>query len=364
MRISDGFVGFAGYRLAFLTGNDQRRLGLGLQRAAKLAIASTTGLHCDVVSIAQGGERSYPEVWKGVREAVENGVIVVAAAAQIPFANIPNTLRLLPAFPARYSASNIPLVAAGAVTPELLPWPPAFRGQAVDLSAPGTNITHVANDSDCGDTRPCLEHDGKGTTYATGLIAGAALLFLERWHGRQGILDHYTAAAGTPIAKAAIPCAFKMSVRRTARRDTPTLADLRKQGFGFGLLDVRALLHEHELPPLELVQQCIDQFHVAAASGTFLPSFSNDLNEWERKSDRDALPEPPAAFGNDAAPDESVLDAAEIDDALRSGCLDPSILCGSAPAQPMVGCLSPELAARFASPHLRGLRERSCSANH
>lgn len=289
IRTSPGFVGFTGYRLKWLSATSQAALANGLRAVTKRASnLATDGSSCDVTSIAQGGLLPYLPLWEGLVDALDAGVIVVAAAGQIPKGPFASLMRIRPVFPARYSATGLPVVAVGGINPDGTPWSKAFRGEAVDVSAPATNIPHVQIPE-----VPCLESDqsnckhaafthpkGEGTTYATGLTAGVALLWLEKHKGRAEILKHYEKAFSPTVPRVVVPCAFRLSVRRAVWDDKQ---DLRSQGYGLGVLDATALLNQ-ELPPAEVVDACVKDFEAARKRRKTILYSSNDANDWERGS--------------------------------------------------------------------------------
>lgn len=114
----------------------------------------------DVISISMGGVPTWA-LWKAVRFAEKQGVIVVAAAG-----NKVGTV----VWPARFSET----VAVAASNVDCGIWSGSSRGPAVDITAPGESVWHAS---------PVVAQEtvkmGKGTTYATATTAGVAALWLD-----------------------------------------------------------------------------------------------------------------------------------------------------------------------------------------
>ena len=113
----------------------------------------------DVISISMGGVPSWA-LWKAVRFAEQQGVIVVAAAG--------NKVGLV-VWPARFSETIA--VAASNVSCGI--WSGSSRGPAVDITAPGESVWHASP------AQIATVKMGTGTTYATATTAGVAALWLD-----------------------------------------------------------------------------------------------------------------------------------------------------------------------------------------
>ena len=116
-----------------------------------------------LVSIAMGGPPTMT-LWKAVKTAEKNGVLVVAAAG--------NYVRTV-VWPARFRST----IAVAANNVRCRPWKHSSRGKAVDISAPGESVWRATLNKN----HDHINAMGKGTTFATGNTAGAAALWLA-WH--------------------------------------------------------------------------------------------------------------------------------------------------------------------------------------
>jgi hypothetical protein len=114
----------------------------------------------DVVSISMGGLPGWA-LWKSVRFARDQGVIVVAAAG--------NEVKTV-VWPARFKE----VVAVAASNVECGPWEGSSHGRAVDITAPGESVWRASTDPPATDSVGM----GQGTTFATATVAGVAALWL------------------------------------------------------------------------------------------------------------------------------------------------------------------------------------------
>ena len=134
-----------------------RNLSQAIQDVADGNIAGNPHL----VSIAMGGPPTLT-MWKAVTAAEKNGVLIVAAAG--------NYVRTV-VWPARFRSTIA--VAAGNV--RCHPWKDSSRGPAVDIMAPGESVWRAT----LNEQHDYINGMGKGTTFATGNVAGAAALWLS-----------------------------------------------------------------------------------------------------------------------------------------------------------------------------------------
>jgi uncharacterized caspase-like protein len=116
-----------------------------------------------LVSIAMGGPPTLA-LWKAVKTAEDNGVLIVAAAG--------NYVRTV-VWPARFRST----IAVAANNVRCQPWEHTSRGEAVDISAPGESVWRATLNQD----HVHINAMGKGTTFATGNTAGASALWFA-WH--------------------------------------------------------------------------------------------------------------------------------------------------------------------------------------
>lgn len=161
LRVNRSVVQFSGRRLAQairdVSGEDRSR---AKERA-------------QVISISMGGVPSW-EMWKAVRQAERNGVLIVAAAG--------NYVRTV-VWPARFSST----IAVAAVNAGCRPWPHSSLGPTVDFSAPGESVWRatVAEDN----RTKHVTGMGTGTTYAAATTAGVAALWVARHRGSAAFND-------------------------------------------------------------------------------------------------------------------------------------------------------------------------------
>ena len=114
-----------------------------------------------LISIAMGGPPTL-SMWKAVKAAEKNGVLIVAAAG--------NYVRTV-VWPARFHSAVA--VAAGNVRCE--PWKHSSNGSAVDIMAPGESVWRAT----LNEQHEPINGMGKGTTFATSHVAGSAALWLS-----------------------------------------------------------------------------------------------------------------------------------------------------------------------------------------
>lgn len=193
----------------------------------------------DVISISLGGAPN-PSLREALAEAVEQGIIVVAAAGQSEGYPVSQHV----AAPACYPEV---IAVGGSIGP--LPWEGAFHGQEVDICAPAVQIRHGSFRADGTDRSATSQ----GTSFATAITAGLAVLWLQRHGGRRGI---ERAVPGVPVQQV-----FRHQLKQTAV-DTTIFADDPPPGgwptsmFGEGLVNAKALLRQplplpEDVPPFD-----------------------------------------------------------------------------------------------------------------
>ena len=179
-----------------------------------------------LVSIAMGGPPTL-NLYKAVKEAEQNGILIVAAAG--------NYVRTV-VWPARFDAT----IAAAAVNVRCRPWKHTSRGKKVDISAPGESVWRATLNKD-GDY---INFMGKGTTFATGNTSSAAALWLS-WHRDTPELSELQ-------RKGEVTTAFRNALEQSAWQPTGTdndpegthcdSFDWNSKKYGSGILDINALL--------------------------------------------------------------------------------------------------------------------------
>ncbi len=217
---------------------DLRNLAEGIRLATKLG--------AQVMTISLGAVFDQKNFIKtAVNEALEQGIIVVAAAGQtLPIDFVP-----LPA--------NLPgVISVTASTRPLGHWQEAFSGKNISWAAPGEDVCHFGIDrnarnpprlSQLQQVSQILSRDGaemtlqgivrrsSGTSYSTAFSAGAAALWLQH---------HNSSALAKLYGKKNISKLF-MAVAREMAMETPPGWNTDKHGAG--IINIRKLL-EAPLP--------------------------------------------------------------------------------------------------------------------
>lgn len=199
-----------------------RNLSQAIQDVADGNIAGSPRL----ISIAMGGPPTLT-MWKAVKAAEKNGVLIVAASG--------NNVRTV-VWPARFRSAIA--VAAGNV--HCHPWKHSSRGSAIDIMAPGESVWRAT----LNEEHEYINAMGKGTTFATGNVAGSAALWLSAHRNDQAL--HALMEQGM------LTKTFRAALRSSAWRPSPnpganppgTQCDTSKwdEDFGPGILNVSALV--------------------------------------------------------------------------------------------------------------------------
>lgn len=137
-----------------------------LARAIRHAVEERA---CDVISMSLGGIRAHRSLGNAIDMAYDRGVIVCAAAG--------NVIREV-TFPGRFNR----VVTVGGVSTgdgrSFVPWDGASRGQCVDVCGPADKIRRASVVRKKGKTEYMISGPGDGTSFATALCAGIAVLWL------------------------------------------------------------------------------------------------------------------------------------------------------------------------------------------
>ena len=166
---------------------------------------------CKVISISLGGPR-HRSLERAIRKAIEQGVIVCAAAG--------NVVRLVVA-PASYPET----IAVAGSDINRGPWSGSCRGRDVDVTAPAESVWRATVTEDgCK-----VVNRGYGTSCAVALTAGIAAVWLS-----------YCSEELASRSPAEIPELFRHLLNKTASRRH----GLPQKGFGAGIVDAAALLRE------------------------------------------------------------------------------------------------------------------------
>lgn len=207
-----------------------------VQHLLAKAIRDATALGVQVLSISLGALRRSGGLARAVNDAYQQGVIVCAAAGNI----IPSVV-----YPGRL---NCVVTVGGATTTDgrdFHPWRQSSRGATVDICGPADSIRRASTVRANGEDRFLITNAGDGTSYATALCAGIAVLWLAR---RGAELD---ALYGSERwARAA---AFRQLIASTARVPPGWPTD----DYGAGIYQAGALLSA-PLPAIESLQRQSD----------------------------------------------------------------------------------------------------------
>jgi subtilisin family serine protease len=179
------------------------------------------GVEVDVISMSRGGLDS-EALHDAVRLAVSQGVIVVAAAGNY---NPATGYRVVA--PGQYPE----VVCAAGSTFARTPWAKSSRGREVTIGAPARSVYRAQSQKKHNDYYYWVERSS-GTSFATPLVAGAAVLWLERHGGRETVARAVGGAENIAVV-------FK-HVLMTQGFQPGVEWDTNE--FGTGILDVVALL--------------------------------------------------------------------------------------------------------------------------
>ncbi|MFT7722939.1 MAG: S8/S53 family peptidase [Roseateles sp.] len=190
--------------------------------AATRYLVDTAKVQVINVSLGTFLAQSAPEpIWRAVNHCYEHGVILIAAAGNVP-------ARGWPAYPAALPRA----IAVAGVERSGRPWIMSSSGEWVDFSAPAAGVRRAfATPS----PRPAYTAAFGGTTCAAAMTSGAAARWLYRHHEA---LKKYRA----PWQRIE---GFREAARQSAALNRPDNwnPDL---GYGVGILDVEGLL---DTPP-------------------------------------------------------------------------------------------------------------------
>lgn len=185
------------------------------------AIRHAAARGCHVISMSLGGPFGWGFLHDAIRDATDQGIIVLAAAGnEVGFV----------VYPAAFDE----VVAVAACNVELRPWRGSSHGSAVDVCAPGESVWRARTARGSGEALVYSVEMGSGTSYAVASVAGAAALWLAH-HGRQNLLERYGAGALVSV--------FKQVLIASCRK----LPNWNDREYGAGIIDAKALL-EAKLP--------------------------------------------------------------------------------------------------------------------
>jgi subtilisin family serine protease len=185
------------------------------------AIDYARQIGCHVISMSLGGVGFFPGLTAVIQRAVQEGVIVMAAAGNyVGFVTAP--------------ASLPGCIAVAATNARSLPWRWSSHGPEVDVSAPGESVWAASAALNDGSFVYTIERH-TGTSFAAAHLAGVAGLWLAH-HGRDALIRRY--------GKARLQAAFLHLVRTNGSWQPPNWDPA---NYGVGIVDARTLL-QAELP--------------------------------------------------------------------------------------------------------------------
>ena len=182
---------------------------------------SLTARSAHVLSISMGGppsimKRALATLEKAMLMAERRGVIVVAAAGQGAESGVEKVLvKFIHGDGVVYPGAFDGVIGVAASNIHGLPWKATFRGDPVDVTAPGELVWNAKYKREDDGRLIEVVETGKGTSFSTAITAGVAALWLD-YHGRAELERRFGTVA-------AIPSAFKYVLVRSGF-DTP--ADL------------------------------------------------------------------------------------------------------------------------------------------
>ncbi|MHC2789112.1 serine protease, partial [Bradyrhizobium liaoningense] len=183
------------------------------------AVLHAKRIGADVISMSLGGPFYSPSLAAAIAQAVDEGVIVCAAAG--------NCVQPIVVYP----ASDPNVIALAGIDHDDKPWKGTSRGPKVDAAAPAENVFVARRspfDGGVGTIEP-----SQGTSFATALTAGVAALWVAHF-GRDAI----RAQAKKNGVK--VHHLFRAALRKSAR--PPRSGTWDSWNFGAGIVDAEALL--------------------------------------------------------------------------------------------------------------------------
>lgn len=176
----------------------------------------------DVISMSLGGPVGSRPLASLVRKALDQGIIVVAAAGN----KLPTVV-----FPARLPG----VIACAASNAVRRPWRFSGLGSQVDVTAPGELVWHDRTQLEGGDQKDDSPMNGSGTSYATANVAGLAALWLSYHGGREELIKNKCNGQAGLLPVLFLEC---LKASCTGKQ----LAFVLGGGFGKGIVNAEKLL--------------------------------------------------------------------------------------------------------------------------
>ena len=197
------------------------------------AFAEAIDQKADVISMSLGGPVGSKPLASLVRKALDEGIIVVAAAGN----KLPTVV-----FPARLPG----VIACAASNAVRRPWRFSGFGDQVDVTAPGELVWHDRSRLEGDDQRNDSPINGSGTSYATANVAGLAALWLSYHGGREELIAKQCGGE-----RKLLPFLFRECLRACCD-DAPSF--VRGGGFGAGIVNAEKLLAER-MPSVQALRK-------------------------------------------------------------------------------------------------------------
>jgi len=152
---------------------------------------------CDVITMSMGGpEPRSKELRRVIQRAVEDGVIICTAAANVIGSN---DVTPIVVWPAAYDE----VIAVAGSNCQNKVWSGSSRGPEVNITAPAESVWRNSASRGALPGTGIIGSDigqGDGTSYATPATAGVAACWLAHHGGRAALTAHYGQAKYVPLA--------------------------------------------------------------------------------------------------------------------------------------------------------------------
>ncbi len=233
-----------------------------------------------IMSIAMGGPPTL-SMWKAVKKAEKNGVLVIAAAG--------NYVRTV-VWPARFKST----IAVAANTVRCKPWKHSSWGAKVDISVPGESVWRATLTKQ----HHYINGMGKGTTFATGNMSGSAALWLA-WHkDNPKMMKLRENGQMTKVFRRALQASAWRPSDDSAQNPTGTHCDQVNwdvRRYGAGILNVASLLDAQLDAPATHAQAAVESEELPLFSSLYSEGAEQDaiLVDFHSllKSEQHAIPE-------------------------------------------------------------------------
>lgn len=221
--------------------------------AVAAAIDHARKVGCHIVTMSLGGPVEFPDLRRAIQRAVDDGMIVLAAAG--------NCVRFVV-----YPAWDRNVIAIAGIDHAGLRWKGSSHGSKIDVAAPGEHV-YVARRTTADDAVKSLVRPGQGTSFAVALTAGTAALWLS--HHKVENVKAKAAARGLTV----------QDLFRAALRQSSSKLHNWPDSMGAGILNAEALLaldldaiappatSESAHPALSLLGKDVDWSRFAAEAG-------------------------------------------------------------------------------------------------